>query len=314
MGKPHFVSMNGRIIPFEDARIHVLTPAAKYGATVFEGLCGYWNASDETMHIFRLSDHLVRLVASARITRMAATFSESAYTQMVLDTLSANQFASDVHIRLSVWVDGDGAMHSAGPIGVMCAALPRSERTLESMSASATVSSWRRIDDSSMPPRVKSASNYNNGRLAQMQAKLDGYDEALLLNALGKVAEGAAACFFMVRGGQVATPTVTDGILESVTRATLITLLQEMGVTVIERPIDRTELYAADEAFLCGSSYEITPLTSIDRHRIGRGRIGDITRTLWSRYDEVVRGMVPYHPDWRLEVPRQRGEGLAAAS
>ena len=302
MATSNLINMNGTIVPAADAKIHVLSPAAKYGATVFEGICGYWSEGESDMYVFRLREHLDRLIDSIRIMRIDCTLTPEFFADAVLATMRANGYNQDVHIRLSVWVAGEGAMDSAGPADWMCAVLPRPERTLDSRAAAGAVSSWRRIDDTSMPPRVKSAANYNNGRLAQMQARADGYDEALLLGPDGKVSEGTGACFFMIRGGMAVTPPVTSGILESVTRATLLELLPQIGIGTIERPIDRTELYVAEEAFLCGSGYEITPLVSIDRHAVGSGAVGPLTRRLWEAYDAVVRGRGKAPASWLRPV------------
>lgn len=313
MAKPNLINLNGTIVPSAEARIHVLSPAAKYGATVFEGICGYWSEGEDEMYVFRLQEHLDRLIDSIRIMRIDCKLTTEFFAHALLATMRANDYDRDVHIRLSVWVAGEGAMDSAGPADWMCAVLPRPERTLDSRAAAVAISSWRRIDDTSMPPRVKSAANYNNGRLAQMQAKADGYDEALLLGPDGKVSEGTGACFFMIRGGKAVTPPVTSGILESITRATLLDLLPQIGIETVERPIDRTELYVAEEAFLCGSGYEITPLTSIDRHAVGGGAVGPVTRRLWEAYDAAVRGLGKAPPSWLTPVGSRPSSAFAAS-
>lgn len=294
--------MNGTIIPYSEAKIHVLTPAAKYGATIFEGLCGYWSIQQDEIYIFRLYEHLERLDESRRIMRIAPPTLGESFADIVLDTVHANGYAQDVHIRLSVWVDGDGAMDQNDPVGVMCAVIPRPERSLQSRASKAAISSWRRIDDMSMPPRVKCAANYNNGRLAQMQAKADGYDEALLLDSTGKVTEGTGACLFMIRNGVAVTPPATNGILESITRSTLLFLIKELEFPVEVRPIDRTELYVAQELFLCGSGYEITPIIEVDRHPVGSGEVGRMTRQLWAVYERIVRGETMAKEEWLTPI------------
>jgi branched-chain amino acid aminotransferase len=283
--------MNGRLVPHGEARIHVLTPAAKYGATVFEGICAYRGADGARAHVFRLREHLQRLRESMRIMRFEAEWSDAELTDIVLQVLRANRHEEDLHIRLSAWVDGEGPVHATGPIGLMCTAVPRPARGLEERAVKACVSSWRRIDDRAMPPRVKSAANYHNGRLAQLQAHADGYDEALLLSDDGKLAEGWGACLFLVRDGVALTTPVSGGILESVTRATLIELFRRrLGMEVQERAIDRTELYVASEAFLCGSAYEVTPVASVDRLPMPVAAPGPVTRAVWAEYEAAFRG------------------------
>ena len=167
------------------------------------------------------------------------------------------------------------------------------------------VTSWQRTNDNAIPIRVKCGANYQNGRLAGLQAKADGYDSPIFLNRQGTVAEGSGATFFMVRKGKLVTPPVTSDILESITRSTLIeSLCPALGMDVVERDIARTELYVADEAFFCGSGYEITPILSIDRFPLGDGKIGPVTQRLYNAYMAVVRGVDQRFPEWRTPVYR----------
>ena len=295
--------MNGDFVDAEKATVNVLSPAMKYGALVFEGICSYWNEQQQQAYLFRLDEHLLRLQDSMRIMRFDAEYDIAELGEIVRRTVELNGLRGDSHIRLSAWVDGDGTMDRAGPISLMCAAVGRRPRTLDDRKVTAAVSSWRRIDDRSMPPRIKSAANYGNSRLALMQAKADGYDEVIIPGTDGKVSEGAGACLFIVRDGAAATPPVTSGILESVTRASLIELLRNgLDVPFQERVIDRTELYVAQEVFLCGSSYEVTPVTSVDRIRVGGGEPGPVTKKLWDAYEAAVRGTTPDHSEWRRAV------------
>jgi branched-chain amino acid aminotransferase len=171
------------------------------------------------------------------------------------------------------------------------------------MTQAAKVSSWRRISEDVMPPRVKNLSNYRNSQLAGMEARLDGYDTAILLNHLGKVAEGPGACVMLVSGNQVITPDVNSGILESITRDALIVLIREvLGLEVVERHVDRTELYLADEVFTCGTAAEVTPVVAIDKYTVGGGEIGPVTRALESAFDDVLRGRDARYAHWRTPV------------
>jgi branched-chain amino acid aminotransferase len=170
------------------------------------------------------------------------------------------------------------------------------------------VSSWTRTSDNAIPIRLKSGSNYQNGRLATLQAKADGYDAPILLNRGGTVAEGTGATFFMVRRGTLLTPPLTADILESITRVTLLSdVIPDLGLEVVERDIARTELYVADEAFFCGSGYEITPITSIDKFPLGTGEVGPITKRLSKAYMDLVRGVDKRHPEWRTPVYKPMG-------
>ena len=246
MPQPKYLSFNGAIVPYADAKVHVLTPGLKYGAGVFEGIRGYWNASRGEMYLFRMKEHLDRLQYSMRMMRYEHALRSEEVLDAVIAVVRANELREDVHIRPMVWVDGDGELLSTGPIGWMVAALPRPFNPAVRDGIHAGVSSWRRLSDTAMPARVKATANYVNGRLAGIQGKQDGYDNVLMLTQAGHVAESPGSCFFMVRDGVPMTPGVTSSILESVTRATVMQLLHELaGEETRQRDIDRTEVYAA---------------------------------------------------------------------
>lgn len=300
MSTPKYICQDGDIVAFEDARVHVLTPAVKYAALVFEGLRGWWNAEQEEMYIFRIHDHLKRLRQSMKVMRFDADYSEDYLVDRVREVIRANELRQDIHIRLSVYLAGDGEMDATGPIGFSIAALPKSRMVKEVGGIDCAVSSWSRIGDNASPPRVKCAANYVNGRLALLQAKADGYDSVIILNPNGKVAEAPGACLFIIRDGIPATPAATQGILESITRSTLLQLFDEtLGLSAREREIDRTELYCAEEVFICGTGYQVLPVVSIDRLKVGDGEIGPLTARLAEAYLSITRGTAPDHPEWR---------------
>lgn len=302
MPTPRYLYLNGELVPYGEARIHAQSAAVKYGASVFEGLRAYWNPRHEQLYVFRLQEHIDRLLQSMRMMRMEHTFTREQIAASILEVLRANEYREDVHIRQTAYVEADGGMDATGPVGLAVGA--RTRDGVPRAGIAACVSSWMRIADGSMPPRIKCSANYQNGRLATLEAKMNGYDGALLLNARGKVAEAPGACCFVVRRGQPITPPVTSDILESVTRATLLELCRrELGLDPAEREIDRTELYIADEAFLCGSGWEITPVLSIDRLALGDGaRPGPVTQAIRDCYFAVVRGEQPAYRGWLTPV------------
>jgi branched-chain amino acid aminotransferase len=303
MARSKYISMDGKLVPYEDARIHVLSPAAKYGANVFEGLRAYWNADQDELYVFRMREHMVRLQQGMKVMRYKAQSSIEQWEQWLLEMIRRNDHRTDCHLRFTAFVTGEGFMDAVEPVVFVATAEERAAKPLEQKAVTAQVAAWRRIDDSSMPPRVKTGANYSNARLGLLQARADGYNEAIFLTQAGKVAEGGGACVFMVRDGVPSTPLVTGGILESVTRASLISLFQsKLGTKVVERDIDRTELYAADELFFCGSAYEVTPITGVDRLPVGNSEIGPVTRALWKSFEDVVRGRDNSHPEWRAPV------------
>jgi branched-chain amino acid aminotransferase len=297
--RPTLLSLNGRLVPFEEARIHMLAPAFKYGACAFEGLRGYRDARRQEVHIFRLREHLERLHFTMHVMRFDDRPTDAEMTAALRDLIRANDITGDCHIRLMVWVDGEGEQTATGPIGWGIAAIPRQPDPRVREGIDVAVSSWTRTADNAMPARIKVTANYNNGRLSGLQAKTDGYGGVILLTAAGHVSETPGACVFIVRDGRLVTPSLADDILESITRATVLDLARdELGIAAVERAIARTELYAAQEAFLCGSGNEIQPILSVDRLKLGDGTPGPLTRRVQQAYFDAVRGALPGREAW----------------
>lgn len=299
---PKYLLMNGELVAYQDARVHVMTTAFKYGACVFEGLRAYWNEEQGELYGFRLREHFQRLVESLRICRMPSPLDADGYVADMVRLLQANGLRENLHMRVSAYVDDeDGGLASFEPISVAMAAMPI-QRYFAKEGLDVHVSSWTRISDAAMPPRIKAAPNYHNSRLALAQAKVDGYDDAVMLSAEGKVTEGPGYALFMLRGGKLITPPVTSGILESITRDSLIALAPGVGLDVVEREVDRTELYVADELFFCGSAAEVTPILSVDRIPVGTGKVGPATTALTSAFLATVRGEVEDTRGWLTPV------------
>ena len=291
--------LNGKLVPQAEAVLPVDSAAVFYGTNVFEGLRAYWNKADEELYAFRLQEHFTRLRESMKMMRFTVPYSDVDLYEAVREVLRGNAIREDVHMHLVAYVGGAG-LDATSPTGLYINPRRR-QRVTEGKGVSACVSSWARTSDNAIPIRLKCGANYQNGRLAKLQAKVDGYDEPIFLNGRGKVAEGTGATFFMVRKGRLCTPTTSNDILESITRTTLIEDVAPnvVGMDVVERELDRTELYTADEAFLCGSGYEITPVTSVDRFPVGRGEVGPVTRAIANGYMNLVRGVDSRHPEWR---------------
>lgn len=304
MASPKYASLDGEIVAWDDARVHIASAGFKFGTAVFEGLRGYWNAADEEMYLFRMAEHMDRLTFSQRFMRFDEILTPETVTEKTIELIQANGFKGEnLHIMTTAYVSGQGGPGVCGPIGLAITALerPRSERVIGGVTAQ--VSSWMRVPDQAMPMRVKCNANYNNGRLATVQAVADGYDTAIFLNSRGKVSEGPGMCFFMIRDGVPITPSVTNDILESITRETVLELIEEVfGVAPVERDIDRSELIAADEAFFCGTAWEVTPILGIDRVEISGGTIGPMTKRLQEAFFAVSDGTSGTHHEWRLPV------------
>lgn len=294
---------NGRAMPFAEARIHPLALGVAFGIAVFEGLRAYRHPTTGAFAVFRLAEHLARLGQGMKVLRLADPPSRQTLHAAVLEVVRLNAPDDDAYIRLQVQIEGQGMMATTGPVGWIAAALPRERSGKFATGLAAQVSSWTRLADNAMPPRIKASANYHAARLATLQARADGYDSAILLTARGKVSEAAAACLFLVRDGVLATPHRGSDILESITRDSVITLARELSIPVEEREVDRSELYLADEVFLCGTGQELVPVTSVDRLQVGAGAPGAITRRLQAAYEAVVRGTTDAHSEWRTPVP-----------
>ena len=303
MSRPKFIYLNDEMVLWEDAKVHVSTGAFKFGAAVFEGIRGYWNAEQEQMYLFRLDDHMRRLTHSQVFMRFDEIKDTADIGDKTLQLIRANELRENIHIVTTTFVDGIGGPSTSGPIGVSITTGPWAGTTRIENGCSAQVSSWQRSADTALPMRIKCNANYQNGRLAAVQAEADGYDTAILLNSRGKVAEGPSMCFFMIRDGKAVTPTTSSDILESITRQTMIDILPEMcGVPVVERDIDRSELLMAEEAFFCGTAWEVTPVTSIDRVPLGSGAVGPVVSNLQKTYFDLTNGRTNTHADWLTAV------------
>ena len=303
MAKTNFVFFNGEIVPHDEAKVHVSTTAFKFGAAVFEGVRGYWNPQQEQMYLFRMPEHVQRLTYSQRVMRFEEIVEEQYVTEKTIELIRANEVRETLHIVPTVFVNGRGGPETRGPVALSITVNPGFTRGYVETGCRVQVSSWQRISDNAMPVRVKCNANYQNGRLAAVQARTDGYDTALLLNSRGKVSEGPGQCFFMIRGGRAITPSTSNDILESITRDSVIRLLPRYcGVEVEERDVDRSELAAAEEAFFCGTAWEVTPVVDIDGLPVGSGSIGPVVTRLKEAYFRVARGEVDDYSEWRMPV------------
>lgn len=300
-----YAFFEGQIVPLEQAKVSVMTHALNYGTACFGGLRGYWNEDSEQLFVFRIREHYQRLLNSAKLLMMDLPYSVDALAGITLDLLRREGWREDVYIRPLAYKANAG-------IGVRLHGL-KDELTIFSVpfgryiqaeeGAHVTFSSWRRVDDNAIPARGKISGAYVNSALAKSEAVLNGFDEALVLNADGHLAEGSAENVFIVRDGIAITPPVTENILEGITRRTVLHLLSnEMGVEVVERPIDRSEVYLADEVWFCGTGVQIAAITRIDRRQVGDGSIGPMTAKLRELYFDVVRGRNENYRHWCTPV------------
>jgi len=296
------VWLNGNLVNVNDAKINVLAPTAQFGANVFEGIRCYWNEEKQQLYAFRLDDHYNRLLNSMKMFRMEMKYTKEDFTKALIDVVKANNYKEDIAVRQTVFVDGFGSWFAEGPVGMFVAPIPKGRTLPEGKKGyTACISSWERISDRNISPRVKVGANYINSRMAQLEAKQNGYDTAIFMNNQGKISEGPGSCLFMVRDGKLITPLLTDSVLESITRDTVIQIAKELNIVVVERAIDRTELYIADELFLCGSAMEIVSVLSVDGFNLG-SNIYNITEKIYNIYKDVVRSKIVLSENWMTSI------------
>jgi branched-chain amino acid aminotransferase len=295
----------GEFVPLRDANINVMTHAFNYGTAVFEGVRAYWNADEEQLFALELLPHYRRIKASARLLMMEIRQSPEELAELTVELLRRDGLREDVYIRPIIYKSSEtiGVRLHNLDADITIFGVPFGQYIDTEGGIRAQVSSWRRTDDNAIPARGKITGAYVNGALAKSEAQLNGFDEAIVLTADGHVSEGSAENLFIVKNGVLITPPVTDNILEGITRRRLIEIARaDLDVTALERSIDRTELYTADEVFLCGTGAQISPVIEIDRRSIGGGRPGPIAKELSRRYFDAVRGRAPAYRDWLTPV------------
>jgi branched-chain amino acid aminotransferase len=301
-----FVWMDGQVVPWADAKIHVSADAVLRAANVFEGMRAYWNEQEQQLYIFRNKEHLRRLRQSAKIMRMSIPYNDEELTSAFIDLIRQNRFKDSVHFRPVAYFDiGEPNAWEPHEIrtGVFVLAFSRPSVDSITKGIHSCVSTWRRNSESSSPSRIKAAGNYHNSRLALVDARIKGFGSPIMLNERGRVSESPSSCFMMVRDGVVITPPVTADILEGVTRDTLMQMFRDdLGVTVVEREIDRSELYIADEAFFCGSGSEVVPIVSIDHYPVGNGHVGPLTSAIQKTYFDTAKNQLAKYRHWLTPV------------
>jgi branched-chain amino acid aminotransferase len=304
-GDPNLiVYFAGRYMPLGEARVGILTHALHYGTGVFEGIRAYWDDAQEQLFVTRPIEHYERWKLNCGILRIAVPHSPRELSEIALELMRRNGFRTNVYVRPL-------AYKSAERVGVACdeqdafaiVALPFGDYLHAEKGLHAGVSSWRRIDDNAIPARAKICGAYVNSALASDEARQCGFDEAIFLNQAGHVAEGSTCNIFMVRKGKLITPSATENVLEGITRDSIMELARhEMGLEVVERPIDRSELYICDELFFTGTAVGVAPIVRVDHRMVKDGAIGAITRRVRDLYFDATRGRMPGYMKWLMPV------------
>ena len=295
----------GKIVPIDEAKVSLTCNTLHYGTGCFGGIRAYWNDKQEQLYIFRVQEHYERFLASAKLLHCKFDYTTEELSNITVDLLRQEGWRENVYIRPIAYKDDNVYrvwLHDANDkVGIF--SQPVSAYIPKGDGISVCVSSWRRVDDTAMPARGKVNGTYVNSALAKSDALLSGFDEAILLNQDGHVSEATAANFMMVRKGVLITPPITDNLLEGITRRSMIQLAQEvLGLEVVERPIDRSELYLADEAFFCGTGVQMAAVGAVDHRTVGDGKIGPITTELGNLQYRVLTGEEPDYMDWLTPV------------
>jgi len=301
----YWVYLDGEIKRYADARVGLMTHALQYGTGVFEGIRGYWSPEHEQLFLLKLREHYRRMQNSVKILKLKIPMSLDELCETSIELIRRNNFRQDVYIR-------PFAFKSSEEIGVRLHNLkdsfaiyvtPFGNYVEVDGGIRCMVSSWRRIDDNVAPARAKITGIYVNSALAKTEAMENGFDEAIMLTQDGHVCEGSAENIFLIRDGVVSTPPTSDNILEGLTRHAMIELLRkELDMEVVERTVDRSELYIADEIFLCGTGAQISPVIDVDRRAIGDGQVGPVVSKLQKLYFDIVRGRNNKYRSWLTPV------------
>jgi len=302
-----FAYFNRAIRPIEEAQISIMNLTFNYGIGCFGGLRGYWDPKQEEINVFRIRDHYRRFLNSAKMLMATFDYTVDSLTDITLELLSREDWQENCYIRpLAYKANSMGGvqLHDQEDV-VAIFARPVGKEIQRNGGLKVGTSSWRRVDDTAIPARGKLIGSYVNSAFIKSEAKLNGFDEAIVLSQDGHVSEGSIANFFMVRDGVLITPPIYANALEGITRRTVSELAQtELGLKVVERDIDRTELYIADEAFFCGTGMQMAPILSVDHRLIGNGQIGAITQEISDLYFQVVTGQVSQYQHWLTPVPQ----------
>jgi branched-chain amino acid aminotransferase len=300
-----WVFYQGEFARYNDVKLGLMTHALHYGTGVFEGIRAYWNEKKEQLFLLQAVAHYERMRRSANVMRMTLPYSTEELVNYTIEVLRRNQFKSDVYIRPLIYLSSEEIgvrLHNLNQ-GFFIYAIPFGNYVEVESGIRCIVSSWRRVPDQSLPARAKVTGAYANSALAKSEAVEGGFDEAIVLTVDGHVSEGSAENLFMLKDGAFFTPPVTDDILEGVTRQLLIKMIQEeLNLPVLERSIDRTELYTCDELLLCGTGAQISPVIEVDRRPVGNGKVGEFTQELQNIYFGAVRGETPKYKDWTIPV------------
>jgi branched-chain amino acid aminotransferase len=299
-----YAFFQGKIVHIEDAKISIMTNGFQYGTGYFAGIRGYYSQKDKNLSIFRLDDHYTRFLGSAKILGCKLGYNHEELKKITLDLVKKNKPKTNAYFRPFAYVGNTELGPNLANITLDFALymIPLEEYMPLGKGLSLVVSSWQRISDNSIPSRGKVSGGYVNSALARKEATDGGYDEAIMLNKYGRAAEGSAENLFIVRNGVVITPDLSEGILEGITRRSILQIAKDLGIPTVERPIERSELYISDEVFLSGTGCQVAWVEQIDKRTIADGKIGPITAKLKDTFFKVVKGEDKKYEKWCTKI------------
>lgn len=298
---PSYAIQDGMKVNFDTAAVHPFSAGIAYGATLFECIRAY-RAYDGGINVFRLDDHINRLVDGMKFMRFTNAPSANTLAHGVLESVRVNDPKGDAYIRIHTYLADQGPAATCCDVRWSCGSTYRARSGLYHNGSTMQVSSWVKTHDISAPPRIKATANYHMARIALLQARADGYDNAIFLTKDGKLCETTGAAIALIKDGVLITPSTTSDILESITTDTVLNIAKDMGIPIQRRIVDRTEIYTADEIFICGTGAEVEPVVNVDRHLIGNGKPGTLTRILQDGYEDIIRGSNPKYFGWLSPV------------
>ncbi|HEY9677017.1 MAG TPA: branched-chain amino acid transaminase [Drouetiella sp.] len=305
---------NGNFVPIGEANINIMNHSFMYGTAVFEGLRAYWNAKEEEIYIFRLREHYERMADSMKIMYLETKYSVDELCKITVELVRRNAPRTDTYIRPAAYKTAHrvGPSLDNNPSDICMFTVPFGDYFHGAEGLKVQVSSWRRVEDNAIPARAKIVGAYANTALAKTDAVMAGFDECIVLSENGHVSEGSAMNLFMVKRGVLVTTPTTENILEGITRSSIVEIAeQELGLQVVSRTIDRSELYTADELFFCGTGAQIAPIAEVDKRKIGDGKAGKISNQIKDSYISICRGENPKYHKWLTAVNKTKATANA---
>jgi len=299
-----YAFFEGKIVPMAEAKVSIATHGFMYATSVFEGIRAYWNAEQKQMYVLRMSDHLERMFDSMKVMLLEIKYSAAQLSDTIVDLLKRQKFDSDVYIRITVYKSAQKVgvgLHNT-PSDICIFAVPFDDYYEGKEGLHVCVSNWRRVEDNAIPARSKIVGAYANSALSKADAVTAGFDESIVLSESGNVSEGSAMNVFLVRKGELITPSGTENILEGITRASILTMADDFNIKTQVREVDRSELYRAEELFFTGTGAQVKPILSVDKRPVGNGQLGPVTKKLMEQYYAMGEGNIAKYKHWLTPV------------